>query len=155
MEKVAVHYKWPDSSVVVGRLVIQHNFIGSLIVRANGKDRYSEEHAKLWSLVNEPAGIALANSRQNYELVKAKDHLADDNRYLQNELRRNWGEKIVGAGFGLREMIEQVVKVAPFDQPRAVDGRDRDGQGGHSKCHPQPLTQEQRAPDHGKLRCNS
>jgi transcriptional regulator with AAA-type ATPase domain len=46
MEKVAVHYKWPASSMVVGRLVIQHNFIGSLIVRANGKDRYSEEHAK-------------------------------------------------------------------------------------------------------------
>ncbi len=123
IQKIAVQYKWPDSSVVVGRLVIQHNFIGSLIVRANGKDRYTEEHAKLWSLVNEPAGIALANSRQYYEVLKLKDLLADDNRYLQNELRRkNWGEKIVGADFGLREVMEQVVKVAPLTSPVLLMG---------------------------------
>jgi transcriptional regulator with GAF, ATPase, and Fis domain len=117
MERVAVQYKWPDSSAIVGRLVIQHNFIGSLIVRADGKDRYTEEHAKLWSLLNEPAGIALANSKQYCELLKLKDILADDNRYLQNELRRSWAEKIVGADFGLRDVMEQVVKVAPLTSP--------------------------------------
>ncbi|HME46122.1 MAG TPA: sigma 54-interacting transcriptional regulator [Syntrophorhabdales bacterium] len=122
IEKIAIQYRWPDSSVVVGRLIIQHDFVGSLIVRATGKDRYSEEHAKLWSLVNEPAAIALANSRQYYELLKLKDLLADENRYLQNELRRGWGEKIVGADFGLREVIEQVVKVAPLTSPVLLMG---------------------------------
>ena len=122
MERVAVQYKWPDSSVIVGRLIIQHNFIGSLIVRADGKDRYTEEHAKLWSLVNEPAGIALANSKQYYELLKLKDLLADDNRYLQNELRRSSGEKIVGGEFGLRDVMEQVVKVAPLTSPVLLMG---------------------------------
>ena len=122
MERVAVHYKWPDSSAVVGRLIIQHSFIGSLIVRADGKGRYTEEHAKLWSLVNEPAGIALANSKQYYELLKLKDLLADDNRYLQNELRRSWGEKIVGGDFGLRDVMEQVVKVAPLTSPVLLMG---------------------------------
>jgi len=122
MEKVAVHYKWPDSSVIVGRLIIQHNFIGSLIVRADGKDRYAEEHAALWSLVNEPAGIALANSIKYYQLLKLKDLLADDNRYLQNELRRGWGEKIVGADFGLRDVMDQIVKVAPLTSPVLLMG---------------------------------
>jgi hypothetical protein len=64
IEKVAEFYRWGDSSAIVGRLIIQHKFIGSLILRAHGKDRYTEKHARLWSLVNEPAGIALANSRQ-------------------------------------------------------------------------------------------
>ncbi len=127
IEKVALQYKWPDSSVIVGRLVIEHNFIGSLIVRANGKDRYTEDHAALWSLVNEPAGIALANSRQYNELLKRKELLVDDNRYLQNELRRGWGEKIVGADFGLRDVIDQVVKVAPLTSPVLLMGETGSG----------------------------
>ncbi len=122
ISRIALQYRWPDSSVIVGRLVIQESFIGSLIVRANGKDRYTEEHARLWSLVNEPAGIALANSRQYEELVRMKDLLADDNRYLQNELRKSWADKIVGADFGLRDVFEQVVKVAPLTSPVLLMG---------------------------------
>src|SRR5208283_2837194 len=112
----------PDSSVIVGRLIIQHKFIGSLIVRANGKNRYTEEDGELWSLVNEPAGIALANSRQYLELLKLKDALADDNWYLSNELRRNVGTEIVGANFGLKDAMEQVFKVAPLSSPVLLIG---------------------------------
>ncbi|HVN25243.1 MAG TPA: sigma 54-interacting transcriptional regulator [Syntrophorhabdales bacterium] len=122
MERLALQYRWSDSSLIVGRLVIQHNFVGSLIVRANGKDRYTEGHARLWSLVNEPTAIALANSRKYYELLKMKDLLADDNRYLQNELRRGLGDTIVGADFGLRQVFEQVVKVAPLTSPVLLTG---------------------------------
>src|SRR5208337_1621857 len=108
--QVAIHFKWPQCSAIVTRLIIQHKFIGSLIVRANGKDRYDEGHAELWALVNEPAGIALANSRQYLELLKLKEALADDNRYLHNELRRTMGAQIVGANFGLKEVMDQVYK---------------------------------------------
>ena len=72
MAQVARHFKWPECSAIVARLIIQHKFIGSLIVRANGNDRYDEGHAELWALVNEPAGIALANSRQYLELPEAE-----------------------------------------------------------------------------------
>jgi len=122
MEKVAEHYQWPDSSLIVGRLIIQHKFIGSLIVRATGKDRYGEEHGRLWSLVNEPAGIALANSRQYFEVLRLKDAFADDNRYLHNELRRNAGTEIVGAHFGLKDVMEQVYRVAPMSSPVLLVG---------------------------------
>jgi transcriptional regulator with GAF, ATPase, and Fis domain len=122
MEQVAVHYKWPDSSAIVSRLIIQHQFIGSLIVRARERDRFVEEHGRLWSLVNEPTGIALANSRRYFELLRLKDLLTDDNRYFQNELRRNYGEEIVGINFGLREVMEQVWKVAPMLSPVLLIG---------------------------------
>ncbi len=122
IQRVAMQYRWPDSSCIVGRLIIQHNFIGSLILRAEGKDRYNEGHAKLWSLVNEPAGIALANSQRFHEVLKMKELLADDNRYLHNELRRSSGETIVGADFGLKEVMEQVVKVAPLTSPVLLVG---------------------------------
>jgi transcriptional regulator with GAF, ATPase, and Fis domain len=43
--------------------------------------------------------------------------LADDNRYLQQELLRLSGEDIVGADFGLRGVMEMVRQVAPLDSP--------------------------------------
>lgn len=122
ISRVGEHYKWPDSSIIVVRLIIQHQFIGSFIVRVNGTNRCTDEHGELWSLVNEPVGIALANSQQYSELLKLKNALADDNWYLSNELRRNVGTEIVGANFGLKEVMDQVYKVAPLSSPVLLTG---------------------------------
>jgi transcriptional regulator with GAF, ATPase, and Fis domain len=119
---VAKRYNWADSSIIVGRLIIEDKFVGSLIVRANGKKRYTEDNAKLWSLINEPAAVALANSRRYLELMRLKELLADDSKYFQNELQRGFSEKIVGAEFGLKEVMSQVLKVAPLSSPVLLNG---------------------------------
>ncbi|OPY82843.1 MAG: Formate hydrogenlyase transcriptional activator [Syntrophorhabdus sp. PtaU1.Bin153] len=111
---VAGRYGWPDSSIVVGRLIVEGKFVGSFIVRANGKGRYTEEDARLWALINEPMAVALANSRRYLEVMNLKELLADDSKYFQNELRRGFSEEIVGAEFGLKGVMEQVLKVAPL-----------------------------------------
>ena len=115
--KMAKTFRWPDSSIIIARLIIEGQFVGSLIVRANGKGRYNEEHEKLWSLVNEPAAVALANSRQYFELMRLKELIADDNRYFQDELRKNFGDEIVGLHTGLKNVMDQVLKVAPLLSP--------------------------------------
>ena len=122
LKPVARHYRWPDSSIIVGRLIIEGKFVGSFIGRAEGRGRYGEEHAGLWSLINEPAAVALANSRRYQELIKLKELLADDSRYFQNELRRGYSEEIVGAEFGLKAAMEQVLKVAPQPSPVVLYG---------------------------------
>ena len=127
IKEVALQLKWPGSSVIVARLIIQHKFVGSLIVRANGPDRYTEEHGELWATVNEPVGIALANSRQYQELLKLKETLADDNRYLHNELRKNIGAQIVGANFGLKDVMSHVYRVAPLSSPVLLIGETGSG----------------------------
>ncbi|MCX5806156.1 MAG: sigma 54-interacting transcriptional regulator [Proteobacteria bacterium] len=119
---VAVNYNWADSSIIVGRLTVENKFVGSLIVRAKGKGRYTEDDAKLWSLINEPAAVALANSRRYMELMNLKELLADDSKYFQNELRRGFSEEIVGAEFGLKGVMEQVLKVAPQSSPVLLHG---------------------------------
>ena len=119
---VAEKYGWPDSSIIVGRLIIGDKFVGSFIVRANGKGRHGEDDARLWSLINEPAAVALANSRRYLELMRLKELLADDSRYFQNELRRGFSEEIVGAEFGLKAVMEQVLKVAPQPSPVVLYG---------------------------------
>ncbi|MBA4418460.1 MAG: Fis family transcriptional regulator [Syntrophus sp. (in: bacteria)] len=119
---VAERYHWAASSIIVGRLIIENKFVGSLIVRADGKEKYTEDDARLWSLINEPAAVALANSRRYLELMKLKELLADDSRYFQNELRRGFNETIVGAEFGLKGVMEQVLKVAPQTSPVVLYG---------------------------------
>jgi transcriptional regulator with GAF, ATPase, and Fis domain len=122
LEVVARKYQWADSSIIVGRLIIENKFVGSLIVRARGKDRYSEDDAKLWTLINEPAAVALANTRQYQELMGLKERLADDARYFQNELRRDFIEEIVGAEAGLKTVMDQVLKVAPLSSGVLLHG---------------------------------
>jgi transcriptional regulator with GAF, ATPase, and Fis domain len=119
---VGRRYRWGDSSIIVGRLIIEEKFVGSFIVRADGKGRYSEDDARLWALINEPAGVALANSRRYLELMRLKELLADDAKYFQNELRRGFSEQIVGAEFGLRGVMEQVLKVAPLSSGVLLHG---------------------------------
>jgi hypothetical protein len=122
LKPVAGRYRWPDSSIIVGRLIIEGKFVGSFIGRVGGKDVYTGDHARLWSLINEPAAVALANSRRYLELMKLKELLADDSKYFQNELRRGFSEEIVGAEFGLKAVMEQVLKVAPQPSPVVLYG---------------------------------
>ncbi len=115
---VANRLNWEPSDIMIGRLILEGKYIGALTVRAAGRGRYSEWHKALWKMLNEPAAIALANSKRYRELEKLKDRLVDDKRYLQNELRRTSGVQVVGASFGLRSVMEQVRKVATL--PSAV-----------------------------------
>ena len=43
--------------------------------------------------------------------------LADDNRYLYDELRSVSGDEIIGSDFGLKTVMEMVRQVAPLDSP--------------------------------------
>lgn len=122
MKLIAEKFSWPQSSFIVGRLIVEDRFVGSLIVRTDGEDRYTKSHEKLWSLLNEPAAIALANSQRYLELKKLKELLADDKKYFQDELRRDFCGEIVGAGFGLKQVMEMVVKVAPSLSPVLLYG---------------------------------
>jgi transcriptional regulator with GAF, ATPase, and Fis domain len=119
---VAQQYGWPDSSIIVGRLIVEGKFLGSLVARATGKNRYTEDHARLWSLVNEPVAIALANSQRYLELMRLKELFADDSKYFQEELRRPFGEEIVGSQFGLREVMDHVMRVASLPSPVLLIG---------------------------------
>ncbi len=66
--------------------------------------------------------MALANSERYRELSIRKDILADDRNYLQNELRNRVGVEVVGADFGLRDVMENVRTVAPLLSPVLLIG---------------------------------
>lgn len=98
-------------------LVIEHNFLGVVVFFGLSGEQFNLEHEKLIMLLNEPFSIALSNSLQYREVQRYKELLEDDNQYLQKELRRVWGDKVIGAEQGLKESMNLIRRVAPTDSP--------------------------------------
>ncbi len=107
----------PGSSLLTMRLRVEGELLGSLTVRAQGFNRFRPEHLELLAQLKEPWAIALSNSRRFRELLEIKEMLADDNRYLQEEMRKKAGKEIVGADSGLKEVMNLIRRVAPLSSP--------------------------------------
>jgi transcriptional regulator with GAF, ATPase, and Fis domain len=106
-----------DISLLLMRLVIRGERLGSLMLRADGLDRFTPEHAELMRGLNEPFAIALSNALRFQELRRLRDMLADDNRELRSQLRDASAVEVVGADFGLRDVMQMVRQVAPSTSP--------------------------------------
>lgn len=98
-------------------LVIEHNFLGVVAFFGQPGEEFSFDHEKLIAQLNEPFAIAVSNSLQYREVRRYKELLEDDNKFLQGELRRAWGDKVIGAEVGLNNVMSLVRRVAPTDSP--------------------------------------
>jgi transcriptional regulator with GAF, ATPase, and Fis domain len=112
----------PPSSILGIMLVIGGEFAGAVILAAEGVDRFNKRHAKLFGTLKEPFFVAMSNALKHREVLKLKDMLADDNRYLHSELHRMAGDEIVGANFGLKQVMNRVQQVASMDSPVLILG---------------------------------
>jgi len=79
-------------------------------------------HAHLISLLHEPFAISISNILQHQEILRLKDMLADDNRYLHQQMHQMTGDTIIGADFGLKDVMEMVRQVAPLNSPVLLMG---------------------------------
>src|SRR5208283_4261569 len=68
-------------------LELEGNQIGNLGLVADGVNQYTDERARLLRLIREPLAIAMSNALKHQEVIRFKQMLADDNRYLLDELR--------------------------------------------------------------------
>ena len=109
-------------SYVMLRLDIQANYQGVLLLSARGYDAFSEEHARLIQIVEEPIAIAMSNARRYWETLRLKDQLAEDNRAMHREMENISGNQVVGADFGLRQVMELVRQVSPMNSPVLLQG---------------------------------
>lgn len=112
----------PMSSTLSLPLIIEDKMVGALALIAEGNNRYNEDHIKLFATLKEPFFVAMSNTLKHQEVVKLKDLLQDDNRYLQKELQNKVGDNLIGANFGLKSVLEMVQKVAKLDSPVLLMG---------------------------------
>jgi transcriptional regulator with GAF, ATPase, and Fis domain len=103
------------SSQLIMFLTTRGQRMGSLavVLRADGLNRYSPEHLRLFSLLNEPFAIAMSNHLRHMEILNLKNLLADDNRFLYQELKNKSSTAVVGGDFGLKPVMEKVRHVGP------------------------------------------
>jgi transcriptional regulator with GAF, ATPase, and Fis domain len=106
-----------EISLISLRLKIDEKLLGALVVYTDGFDQYTQDHAELIQLLHDPIAIAMSNALIYQEVSKLKDMLTDDNRYLRQELLNISGAEIIGAGFGLKAVMEMVRQVAPLNSP--------------------------------------
>jgi transcriptional regulator with GAF, ATPase, and Fis domain len=112
----------PPSSILGIMLTISGEFAGAVILAAEGVGRFNKQHAKLFGALKEPFFVAMSNALKHREVLKLKDMLADDNRYLHSELHRMAGDEIVGSNFGLKQVMNRVQQVAALDSPVLILG---------------------------------
>lgn len=98
-------------------LELEGKQIGNLGLWADEVNQYTDEHARLLQLLRQPLAIAMSNALKHQEVIRFKQMLADDNRYLLDELRSISGNEIIGADFGLSMVMRMVDQVAPLDSP--------------------------------------
>jgi transcriptional regulator with GAF, ATPase, and Fis domain len=112
----------PTSSALSLPLIVEGQPIGALALLAEGLDRFNEDHVRLYATLKEPFFVAMSNMLEHEKVLTLKNRLADDNQYLQRELLRSSGDDIIGADFGLREVMHQVRHVAPTESPVLLTG---------------------------------
>ena len=107
----------PPSSAMSLPLIVKDQVVGTLALIAEGNDRFEKHHAQLYATLRRPFFVAMSNALKHREILKLKDLLVDDNRYLQNELQRLSGDEVIGANFGLKDVMHKVQQVATLDSP--------------------------------------
>jgi transcriptional regulator with GAF, ATPase, and Fis domain len=107
----------PGASALVLRLELEERWIGLLSVANLDGEKFTQAQSHLMGLLNEPFAIALSNYLQHREVLQLKDQIADENRYLHDEIRGQVGDEIVGASFGLKQVMDMVRQVAPLSSP--------------------------------------
>ena len=111
-----------ECSLMVMRLRLHDEILGSLVLMSSDHTLYTEEHAALLSELMIPFATALSNTIFHREVLKLNDQLKDENRYLYSELRKLSGEEIIGANFGLKNVMLKVRQVANLDSPVLLQG---------------------------------
>ncbi|MEM7584324.1 MAG: sigma 54-interacting transcriptional regulator [Acidobacteriota bacterium] len=72
--------------------------------------------------LHQPFAIAMSNALRYQELARMRDLLIEDNRALSADIQRALGFEVVGADFGLRQVMEMVRQVAPSSSPALLLG---------------------------------
>lgn len=114
--------KETDASMLHMVLETQDRPLCSIIIAAKGKNRFSDRDARLFSMLKEPISAAMSNTLKHREVIHLKELLADDNRFLHRQLFSLSGDQIIGADFGLKNVMNMVRQVAAHDSPVLLMG---------------------------------
>ena len=110
-------YNIKSSSLIILMLRSEGKNLGTLVIATTGTECFSEDHLELVLLLKEPLIVAMSNTLKHREVLQLKNLLADDNKYLKSELRKIYGDEIIGFSLGLKDVMDKVSQVSSLDSP--------------------------------------
>ncbi len=108
-----LYYKEPKNDLLAKELLDFHNIsadsllvlvlesgkerIGNVVMILKGNIKLNKQQIDYLTLLNEPFTVALANHKKHREVIRLKELLTDDNKYLHQQLRQISGDEIIGS----------------------------------------------------------
>ncbi len=114
---VARDLNTPDESGLLLDMILEGEYLGIVAATNSRGEKFTEEHARLMLLIHNPLAMACANFLRQRELKELSDRLAENYRLLQEDFISITGDEVIGAGFGLKGVMEMVHQVAPAETP--------------------------------------
>ena len=102
---VARDWGSPDDPCLILDLIIEGEYLGLIAVTNARGEKYTEEHASKMLLLHDPFALACSNFLRYRDLEELKDRLADNYRYLQDDLIHLKGDEVVGTEQGLKGVM--------------------------------------------------
>ena len=116
-EKRILNSIWPCNSLMTIKLDLDGQRFGGMTLWMDQKNGFTEERVNLISLLHDPVATAMSNIMKHREINSLKEVLAEDNQYLREQLIQISGDEVIGAKFGLKQVMEMVQQVASLDSP--------------------------------------
>jgi len=111
-----------DLQAIVTRFILEGRYIGAFVIVLKNHIENFTNYLELFEYINEPAAIALNNCKQFKEMLMLKDALAEERNYFRNELKKANKIELIGADFGLKNVMERVNQVARLTSPILIYG---------------------------------
>jgi transcriptional regulator with GAF, ATPase, and Fis domain len=111
----AFQFPWKDFSCMVVMLELDNERLGVLGLYTPIKNQYSKEHVDFVKMLIKPFTIAVSNYLRYQEVIRLKDMLADDNRFLRQEVLGISEQEIIGHENGLKQTMQLVRLISTLD----------------------------------------
>ncbi len=117
LKKISTMF-WPEQSSHLSMdIELEGKKLGVFMIIVKKKNMYKKKHAHLISLLHDPFTAAIGNMLQLEKIIHLQTLLEDDNQYLNKRLMETSGDTLIGADFGLSNVVEMVRQVSPKNSP--------------------------------------
>ena len=106
-----------DWSSISMPLIHKKSQMGIAVLGLEGRNRYKEEHMQLFEMLHDPFVLALSNNIKHREVIRLKNIIEAEKKDLQEVLNYSSVNTIVGAGLGLKGVLDNARLVADQDSP--------------------------------------
>ncbi len=111
-----------DYSHLISRVKIGDQHICDIVLLAKGKDRFTTQHAALFSTLDSPFGIAVSNNLKHRTIKEMHSKLLYEHETLKSKFEQVNHYNIIGCNSGLKRTIQKVEEVSHTDVPVIITG---------------------------------